>query len=333
MVDTDVVGKTPPWLPALASPPPPPTSTGGNHTLQQAQNGRRYRCSRPTCPHRLVNGRAAGGRARDAGGSQGEDRRGRCARGLGAGAGRWALPPAEFFYLADDAHLGLAPTVPGLLRRLRARFRYIASLAPASFDLVAGGSTCPPIPFTDEVYALIARALAPSGTFAFQELVFSGQIPTSGALPAFRQASGLPLALKLAGFVSPSVTTRSLSEEEVRTLASGPWASQDVDATVKAALDGGLSAATITASKPSYATGSAAAIKLPLRKKLEARPEVRSPPPAVIGWSDNSDEGELEDEEALLDEADRAKPAKGEPKASMRPVSNGKLSLGISGRL
>jgi len=93
-------------------------------------------------------------------------------------------------------------------------------------------------------------------------------------------------------------------------LAAGPWASWDPESATRAALEAGLSVAMVRASKPSYATGSASAIKLPLRgKKLEGRAEVRSPPPAVVGWSDNSDDGELEDEDALLDEADRAKPA------------------------
>lgn len=180
--------------------------------------------------------------------------------------------------------------------------------------MISTGPTYPPLPFTDEVYALVSKALGASGTFAFQELVTAGSSAGSqGALSGFRTVEQLPLALKLAGFLAPNVETRLLSEEELGKLARGAWASPDPEAAVQAALRAGLSVASVTASKPSYATGSASSIKLNLRKKQAERAEVRSPPPAVVGWSDNSgDDGELEDEDALLDEADRAKPARRE---------------------
>ncbi|KAI9030407.1 cytokine-induced anti-apoptosis inhibitor 1, Fe-S biogenesis-domain-containing protein [Hyaloraphidium curvatum] len=187
-----------------------------------------------------------------------------------------------------------------------------ASIPSASYDLITTGPAYPRLPFTDEVYAVLSRALAPSGWLAYEELVLTNPAGAGTALPKFRDAQSLLLALKLAGFVSPSIeATRPLSEAEADALASGAWNLPVGSGAGKAAVDAGLCVATITAAKPSYATGSASAIKLPLRSKKPAeQPQSRSPAPALVGWSDSSEDGELEDEDALLDELDRAKPAK-----------------------
>ncbi|KAJ3159548.1 Anamorsin [Geranomyces michiganensis] len=196
-------------------------------------------------------------------------------------------------------------------------------LARSTYHAIESGGIAPSaFPHSDAVLARLHAALRPSGTLHIREPVLVDYAAAATAtttealrLPT-RTAGNLVSALKLAGYVDVNLeASNPVDDESVARCVMTCWgvASEEVPA-VAEYLKGKVLMVDVTARKPAYEVGAAAALPF-ARKKAAVAPAVAKPAKQAV-WTvsanddDDEDEHELEDEEALLDEADLMIPTK-----------------------
>ncbi|KAF9155671.1 Anamorsin [Linnemannia schmuckeri] len=184
--------------------------------------------------------------------------------------------------------------------------------------IVTGGIAPSAYQHSSTVLAALAKTLLPGGGLSLTEPVpasSSTGLPASLTQVLERSASDLVSTLKISGFVEVTVVNqRQASVQEIEDLLK-VWGVEGVSA---AALEGQIELVEISAKKPAYELGAAAALPW-ARKKATPAPAAKSAPtPSVkkaavwtISANDDDDEdAELEDEDDLLDAADLVKPTR-----------------------
>ncbi|KAF9951738.1 Anamorsin [Mortierella alpina] len=198
------------------------------------------------------------------------------------------------------------------------------SLPASSYNTIVTGAVAPSAyQHSPVVLTALAGTLVPGGGLCLVEPVLAAN---AASLPALSQAlerssADLVSALKISGFVEVTIASqKKATVHEIRGLLQA-WGLQ-ADA---AALEGQIEFVEISAKKPAYELGAAAA--LPWARKRAANttsPAAKAAPVVAaaatrvkktavwtISANDDDDEDvELEDEDNLLDESDLVKPTK-----------------------
>ncbi|KAI1306756.1 Anamorsin [Mortierella claussenii] len=209
----------------------------------------------------------------------------------------------------------------------------LASIAlPAStYNTIVTGAVAPSAyQHSDAVLTALAGTLLPGGGLSLTEPVLSSSSSSPSSMetvPALvqqalaRSAADLVSAIKISGFVETSIVNqRQASIQEIQALLQA-W---NVAITEPAALEGQIEFVEISAKKPAYELGAAAALPWARKRAVNTTTTVPAvkPKPATssrvnktavwtISANDEEDEDvELEDEDNLLDEADLIKPTK-----------------------
>ncbi|KAF9109129.1 Anamorsin [Mortierella sp. AM989] len=198
------------------------------------------------------------------------------------------------------------------------------SLPASTYNTIVTGAIAPSAyQHSDAVLATLAGTLLPGGGLSLTEPVLANSTTTLPALQQAlaRSAADLLSALKISGFIETTILSqRKATNPEIQALLQ-VWNLQ-ADA---AALEGQIEFVEISAKKPAYELGAAAA--LPWARKRATNPAPATPaatttkPAATsrvnktavwtISANDQDDEdAELEDEDDLLDESDLIKPTK-----------------------
>ncbi|KAG0026408.1 Anamorsin [Podila clonocystis] len=186
------------------------------------------------------------------------------------------------------------------------------TLPGSTYNTIVTGAVAPSAyQHSNAVLAALAGTLLPGGGLSLTEPISSA--PSVNHILE-RSSADLISALKISGFVEIVVVQQhKASQTEIRQLIQA-WGAQ-IDA---AALADQIEFVEISAKKPAYELGAAAA--LPWARKRVAKPAApvapAPPKPAVnkkAVWTiaandDDDDDAELEDEDDLLDETDLIKP-------------------------
>ncbi|KAI8606400.1 cytokine-induced anti-apoptosis inhibitor 1, Fe-S biogenesis-domain-containing protein [Dissophora ornata] len=196
------------------------------------------------------------------------------------------------------------------------------SLPTSTYNTIVTGAVAPSAyQHSDAVLAALASTLLPGGGLSLTEPVLSG----ASSLPALHQllqrsAADLLSVLKISGFVETTVVNqRQATAQEIQGLLQA-WSLQS-DA---AALVGQIEFVEISAKKPAYELGAAAALPWARKRATNTTTSTSAPKPKptatnrvsktavwTISANDEEDEdAELEDEDNLLDESDLIKPTK-----------------------
>ncbi|KAJ2161328.1 electron carrier [Coemansia sp. RSA 552] len=184
------------------------------------------------------------------------------------------------------------------------------ALARAHYDCVVANPVEPwAAGLSAQTLAALLLALKPSGRIVVDELVLDGPEKLEGA-PLTRTLDGLAQKVRFAGFVDAQVDVRApTSEATLSALATGYWGLPD-GAAFASRAKGRVLVATVTAKKPAYDVGAAAA--LPFGRKARAQGKSTAAVPASRRpWTidvASDDEAEIEDQDALLEEEDLARP-------------------------
>ncbi|KAJ2772515.1 electron carrier [Coemansia nantahalensis] len=183
-----------------------------------------------------------------------------------------------------------------------------AGLASAQYDHAVANPVGPwAVEHSSRALASLLLALKPSGSLVLSELVLEHPGAIDG-VSATRTRDDLAQQLRFAGFVDVQITAHTQAA---------------------ALADGRVSVVTATASKPAYHVGAAAA--LPFGKKAARK-----------AWTINvesDDDAEIEDEDALLEEEDLARPdaaslaRPGDAKPRRKPCKNCTCGLADGGEV
>ncbi|GJJ72387.1 anamorsin [Entomortierella parvispora] len=196
-------------------------------------------------------------------------------------------------------------------------------LPKSTYNAIVTGAVAPSAhQHSTTVLTALAGTLLPGGGLALTEPVLAAsasahpQVVSSGIAQTLgRSSADLVSALKISGFVEVTVVNqRRASEQEIAGLIQAWGVQTDV-----AALKDQIEFVEISAKKPAYELGAAAA--LPWAKKRAAAAASTPAAPAVVApkvnkaavWTisaNDDDDEELEDEDDLLDESDLVKPTK-----------------------
>ncbi|KAF9571105.1 Anamorsin [Mortierella alpina] len=198
------------------------------------------------------------------------------------------------------------------------------SLPASTYNTIVTGAVAPSAyQHSPAVLTSLVGTLVPGGGLSLIEPVLAAN---ATSLPALSQALGrssadLVSALKISGFVEVTIASqKKATEHEIRGLLEA-WGLQ-ADA---AALEGQIEFVEISAKKPAYELGAAAALPWARKRAANTTSPATKPAPAAaaattrvkktavwtISANDDDDEDvELEDEDNLLDESDLVKPTK-----------------------
>ncbi|KAF9948296.1 Anamorsin [Mortierella alpina] len=198
------------------------------------------------------------------------------------------------------------------------------SLPASTYNTIVTGAVAPSAyQHSSAVLTALAGTLVPGGGLSLTEPVLANN---ASSLPALSQAlerssADLVSALKISGFVEVTIASqRKATDHEIRGLLQA-WGLQG-DA---AALEGQIEFVEISAKKPAYELGAAAALPWARKRAANTTSPATKPAPAAapattrvkktavwtISANDDDDEDvELEDEDNLLDESDLVKPTK-----------------------
>ncbi|KAI8319318.1 DUF689-domain-containing protein [Martensiomyces pterosporus] len=184
-----------------------------------------------------------------------------------------------------------------------------ASLASAQYDCIIAGPVAPQIvEHSSKVLGNLLLALKPGGELLLSELVLDS---TDGfdVSPITRTGDELVAQLKFAGFVGAQAELESVTDDGLRALAKDSWKLADADSFVDQAK-GRVSVATISAKKPAYNVGAAAALSFGKKKtsRAAAGGDAAQKKKAWMINVESDDEAEIEDQDDLLEEEDLAKP-------------------------
>ncbi|RKO93495.1 cytokine-induced anti-apoptosis inhibitor 1, Fe-S biogenesis-domain-containing protein [Blyttiomyces helicus] len=198
------------------------------------------------------------------------------------------------------------------------RIPHITVPASAYNSIVSG--TVPPSAFlhADLVLAQFARALQPNGVLHLIEPVLVDSaaiatIPSSAPRGPTRTARSLASALRLAGFVDVVVgTPQDVDVSELAGLAVECWGVEGDVARVVGELAGKVQRVEVSARKPAYEVGAAAALPFGRKKAaaVAAAPVVVKSKASVwtVSANDEDEDEDLIDEDELIDEMDLVKP-------------------------
>ncbi|KAF9181981.1 Anamorsin [Haplosporangium sp. Z 11] len=203
------------------------------------------------------------------------------------------------------------------------------SLPASTYNAIVTGAVAPSaFQHSNVVLAALATTLLPGGGLALTEPVLT--VPSSNAStasPALTQAlerstADLVSALKISGFIEVTIVNqRKATGQEIQGLLQAWGLQADT-----AALEGQIEFVEISAKKPAYELGAAAA--LPWARKRAAntatttttttskpKPSATSRVNKTAVWTisandDDDEDAELEDEDNLLDASDLIKPTK-----------------------
>ncbi|KAF9928216.1 Anamorsin [Linnemannia zychae] len=191
------------------------------------------------------------------------------------------------------------------------------SLPASTYNTIVTGGVAPSAyQHSSAVLASLAKTLLPGGGLSLTEPVPSTEtsgLPASLSQVLERSAAELVSTLKISGFVDVTILNqRKASVPEIENLLK-VWGVQDN----AAALEGQIEFVEISAKKPEYELGAAAALPWARKKAAPVSTPAAAPTPAVkkaavwtISANDDDEDAELEDEDDLLDATDLVKPTK-----------------------
>jgi len=143
---------------------------------------------------------------------------------------------------------------------------------------------------TTQILNDIFRALKAGGTVCIKEPIIKEEVNNLKEFP-FRTEKQIFLALTMVGFVDIQIKTISTKEEDLNKIIANHSNEKN-----KEELRKNLRIVEVTSMKPDFEIGTSAAIKLPLKnRKVVDDKKV---------WKLPVDDGEIEDEDTLLDEDD-----------------------------
>ncbi|KAJ2336941.1 electron carrier [Coemansia sp. RSA 2681] len=187
-----------------------------------------------------------------------------------------------------------------------------AALASAQYDVAIVSPIGPhTVEHSSKVLGQLLLALKPSGTLVLSELVLRTAADDSiKNLPITRTQEELEQQLKFAGFIETRTLAEPVPEAALLELLEEHWRLSGA-LSLAASAARRVAAATVSAAKPAYNVGAAAALSF--GKKAKAKPASSSaseaaPKKAWMLSVDSDDEAELEDQDELLEEEDLAKP-------------------------
>ncbi|KAI8379031.1 cytokine-induced anti-apoptosis inhibitor 1, Fe-S biogenesis-domain-containing protein [Blakeslea trispora] len=174
-----------------------------------------------------------------------------------------------------------------------------APLEKSSYNAICSNLFSPSVAIhTPSILSRYLSTLNAGGQLILEEVVLLVDLPNT-VCPITRKSTDVESMLKLAGFVDVQVTHVSPVSDETLAAFFQLWGTTKVEQGV-ARLSGKFGIAHIEAKKPAYEVGQKVALNF--RKKNTANNKK-----AV--WAAISTD-DLEDEDALLDEADKVKPSK-----------------------
>ncbi|KAI9144780.1 cytokine-induced anti-apoptosis inhibitor 1, Fe-S biogenesis-domain-containing protein [Paraphysoderma sedebokerense] len=190
-------------------------------------------------------------------------------------------------------------------------------LNSASYDVILSGTIHPALPHSSSILTKYVAALRPGGSIHVKEPIAKiDTVPTRlTQLIPLKSESEIASSFKLAGFVDVVVNIGpTLSDQEVLDLVGRCWnVPADTVNDISQQLSGRIAIAEITAKKPSYEVGAAAALPLSFRKKVANGPTQPLVQPVKSQvWTisaDDDEDAEMIDEDTLLDETDMMKPS------------------------
>ncbi|KAJ2720050.1 electron carrier [Coemansia sp. Benny D115] len=189
-----------------------------------------------------------------------------------------------------------------------------AAVASAKYDRVIASPVTPhTVEHSSKVLGSILLALKPSGKLELSELVLDGTANLEVS-PVTRTQSDLVQQLKFAGFVEPQVDYHSaVDESALKQLAEDSWKLSDAAIFVSKS-HGSILTASVSAKKPAYNVGAAAALSFGKKKASQSKTQGTGdePPKAKKVWMlnvESDDEAEIEDQDDLLEDEDLVKPS------------------------
>ncbi|ORX71286.1 DUF689-domain-containing protein [Linderina pennispora] len=173
-----------------------------------------------------------------------------------------------------------------------------AVLGSARYDHIIASPVAPyTVEYSRAVLAALLNALKPGAVLTVNELALDSatDLPES---PVTRTQEELVAQTKFAGFVEPHLEAAAVGNTELEQLVQNVWRMAGAQEFLQTAA-GRVSVASVTAKKPAYNVGSAAALSF---GKKRAAKKV---------WMINvasDDEDEIEDQDDLLEAEDLARP-------------------------
>jgi hypothetical protein len=149
------------------------------------------------------------------------------------------------------------------------------------------------------MFSRYLTTLSAGGRLVLEEPVLLVDLPNT-VCPITRKSNELESMLKLAGFVDVQVTNVAPVSDEVLAAYFGLWGTTKIEQGVSR-LSGKFGIAHIEAKKPAYEVGQKLSLRFGNKKKST---NTKKAVWAAISTDD------LEDEDSLLDESDKAKPSK-----------------------
>jgi hypothetical protein len=150
-----------------------------------------------------------------------------------------------------------------------------------------------------EILTKLLTALRPGGLLHLRELVCNTAGDTT--LPITRTAQDVASTLRLTGFVDVDICSQvTIPADQLRSLAQQCWGITTATTADSFAL------VTLTAKRPTYEIGARTTLSFAQKASTEEQAKKSAAWASLLSQNDNVD---LEDEDALLDEADLAKPS------------------------